>query len=71
MVLKDKLCEDVASAYLAQCRVQLLTVVNTVMNFRCPLKGREFADHLLDYKLLKMRWYNGLGQQYGICVSFC
>lgn len=49
MVLKAILCEYVDSVHLAQCGVQLLTVLNTVMNFWCPLKGTEFVDQLLDY----------------------
>jgi hypothetical protein len=49
MVVKDMLYGDVDSAYLAQCRVQLLIVVNTVMKFKCPSKSKEFVGQLLDY----------------------
>jgi len=41
---KETECEGVDWTYLAQNMVQRWTLVNTVIKFSGPMKGREFLD---------------------------
>jgi hypothetical protein len=47
--LKEIWCEDLDWIHLAQDRDQWRVLVNMVINFRIPIKGREFFEQLRDY----------------------